>query len=209
MSLVTAQEQGRIAAAIAEVERHTDAELVTVIAAASDDYRYIPLLWAAVVALLVPAVLYFTPLYDLDPIFLFWVQAGVFAVLAVTLAWSGFRVRLIPRAVREWRASNMACRQFLEQGLHHTADETGVLIFVSEAEHFVEILVDRGISARVDDTAWRDIVADFIDDVRAGRVEGGLVRAIERCGEILAGAVAKAPGNTNDLDNRLILIGSD
>lgn len=209
MSLVTKEEQERIAAAIAEAERHTDAELVTVIAAASDDYRYIPILWAAIVALLVPAALYFTPLYDLDPIFLFWVQAGVFAVLAVALAWSGFRVRLIPRAVREWRASNMACRQFLEQGLHHTAGETGVLIFVSEAEHFVEILVDRGISAKVDDTAWRDIVADFIDDVRAGRVESGLIRAIERCGEILAGAVAKTPGNTNELDNRLILIGYD
>ena len=207
MSLVTAEQQARIAEAIAEVERHTDAELVTVIAAASDDYRYIPLLWAALVALVVPAALYFTPLYDLEPAMLFWAQAGVFVVLALALSLSGFRVRLIPRAVREWRASNMACRQFLEQGLHHTAGDTGVLIFVSEAEHFVEILVDRGISAEVDDDAWREIVADFIDDVRAGRVEAGLTRAIERCGEILARTVAKTPGSTNELDNRLILIG--
>lgn len=207
MSLVTAEQQSRISDAIAEVERHTDAELVTVIAAASDDYRYIPLLWAALVALVVPAALYFTPLYDFDPAMLFWAQAGVFVVLALTLSLSAFRVRLIPRAVREWRASNMACRQFLEQGLHHTEGETGVLIFVSEAEHFVEILVDRGIGAEVDDDAWREIVADFIDDVRAGRVEAGLTRAIERCGEILARTVAKTPGNTNELDNRLILIG--
>ena len=147
MSLVTAEQQTRIAEAIAEVERHTDAELVTVIAAASDDYRYIPLLWAALAALIVPALLYFTPLYEIDPLYLFWAQAGVFVVLALALSLSAFRVRLIPRAVREWRASNMACRQFLEQGLHHTEGETGVLIFVSEAEHFVEILVDRGISA--------------------------------------------------------------
>ena len=207
MSLVTAEQQQRVADAIAEVERHTDAELVTVIAAASDDYRYIPLLWAALAALIVPALLYFTPLYDLDPLYLFWTQAGVFVALALALSLSAFRVRLIPLTVREWRASNMACRQFLEQGLHHTDGETGVLIFVSEAEHFVEILADRGISALVEDDAWREIVADFIDEVRAGRVEAGLTHAIERCGEILAGAVPKTEGNTNELDNRLILIG--
>ncbi|MYE22835.1 MAG: hypothetical protein F4Y01_02645 [Gammaproteobacteria bacterium] len=207
MSLVTAEQQTRIAEAIAEVERHTDAELVTVIAAASDDYRYIPLLWAALAALVVPAVLYFTPLYVLDALYLFWAQAGVFVILALALSLSSLRVRLIPRAVREWRASNMACRQFLEQGLHHTEGETGVLIFVSEAEHFVEILVDRGISALVEDDAWREIVADFIGEVRAGRVEAGLTHAIERCGEILARTVPKTEGNTNELDNRLILIG--
>ena len=38
-------------------------------------------------------------------------------------------------------------------------------------------------------------------------MEAGLTHAIERCGEILARTVPKTEGNTNELDNRLILIG--
>ena len=50
-------DQRQIAEAIARAERRTDAELVTVLAARADDYTYIPLLWASVLALLVPGAL--------------------------------------------------------------------------------------------------------------------------------------------------------
>ena len=50
-------DQRQIAEAIARAERHTDAELVTVLARRADDYAYWPLLWAAVLALAVPGLL--------------------------------------------------------------------------------------------------------------------------------------------------------
>ena len=207
MSLVTKKEQERISAAIRAVEENTNAELVTVIARASDDYRYIPLLWASLLALVSPALVIQTPLYDSDPLFMFALQIVTFMVLAAIFSQQAIRARLIPRNVREWRAANMAHRQFLDQGLHHTAGETGVLIFLSEAEHFVEILADRGISAEVDNAEWTSIVNEFIDAVHRGEVEKGLTHAIERCGEILARAVPKTADNHNELDDRLVLIG--
>jgi putative membrane protein len=103
----------------------------------------------------------------------------------------------------------MARRQFLEQGLHHTAHATGILLFVSEAEHYVEIIVDRGIHARVPDARWDDIVAEFVREVRAGNTLRGFERALSRCGDVLAEAVPKTPDNTNELDDRLVLIGYD
>ena len=54
MTLLSDNEQKQVATAISEVEQGTDAELVTVLAASSDDYAYIPLLWAGVLALLLP-----------------------------------------------------------------------------------------------------------------------------------------------------------
>ena len=206
MAFIGTAEQTRISEAIAEVERGTDAELVTVLAAASDDYRYIPLLWAALVALIVPSALYLTPL---STAWMITAQLVAFVLLAVLLQTETLRTRLIPKSVRTLRAANMARRQFLEQGLHHTDDDTGMLIFVSEAEHYVEILVDRGISSKVDDERWSSIIENFVDDVHEGQVERGFLTALERCGEILAEAVPKTPDNRNELDNRLILIGYD
>lgn len=206
MAFIGTAEQTRISAAIAEVERGTDAELVTVLIAASDDYRYIPLLWAALVALIVPSALYLTPL---STAWMITAQLVTFVVLAVLLQTETIRARLIPKSVRTLRAANMARRQFLEQGLHHTGDDTGVLIFVSEAEHYVEILVDRGISSKVDNERWSSIIENFVNDVHEGQVERGFLTALERCGEILTEAVPKTPDNRNELDNRLILIGYD
>ncbi|MCZ6617270.1 MAG: TPM domain-containing protein [Gammaproteobacteria bacterium] len=206
MAMIGTIEQTHISDAIAEVERHTDAELVTVLAAASDDYRYIPLLWAALVAMIVPSALYLTPL---SVAWMITAQLAVFLVLAVVLQTDTLRARLIPGNVRALRAANMARRQFLEQDLHHTDGDTGVLIFVSEAEHYVEILVDRGISAKVDNDRWSSIIEGFVADVREDRVEQGFLTALERCGEILAEAVPKTPDNHNELDNRLILVGYD
>jgi putative membrane protein len=206
MSLINDYERTQIADAIAEVERHTDAELVTVLAARSDDYRYIPVLWAAIAALLLPAPLVLTDLTALEVLSL---QLGLFCVLVLAFRIPPVARRLIPAQVRQWRASNMARRQFLEQGLHHTKGETGVLIFVSEAERYVEVLADRGVSGHVDDARWQLIVDRFVGDVKQQRILGGFIDAIGACGEILAEAVPKTPDNRNELSDRLILIGYD
>ncbi|HEX7036515.1 MAG TPA: TPM domain-containing protein [Pseudomonadales bacterium] len=206
MSLISPAEQQQIAELIREVERHTNAELVTVLAARSDDYRYIPVLWAALVSLALAPALLFTPL---SAELIVAIQLGAFCVLALLLRLPGLAIRLIPRSVRHWRAANMARRQFLEQGLHHTAGDTGVLLFVSEAEHYVEILADRGVDRHVPPERWRGIVAEFVDAVRAGQTLSGFERAINAIGEILADAVPKTPDNRNELDDRLILIGYD
>lgn len=206
MALISENERQRIAELIAEVERHTDAELVTVLAAQSDDYRYIPVLWAALASLAVPSLLMFTPL-GTDAVVA--AQLVTFSLLALVFRVPALQVRLIPRSVRHGRAANMARRQFLEQGLHHTAGDTGVLVFVSEAEHYVEILADRGIDAHVPPERWRGLVDDFVTAVRAGRTFAGFETTLTRLGEILAEVAPKSPGNENELDDRLILIGYD
>jgi putative membrane protein len=211
MALVTSAERRQIAARIAEIERHTDAELVTVLAARSDDYADVSLLWAALTALGVPTLLLLAGAFgaSIGLATLVGAQLATFCAAALLFRAPAVQQRLVPRSVRHWRAANMARRQFLAQGLHHTADATGILIFVSEAERYVEILADQGIHARVPDARWDDIVDEFVRAVRAGDTLGGFDRALERCGAVLAAAVPKSPDNRNELDDRLILIGYD
>lgn len=204
MTLLSKSDQDAVAAAIHEVERETDAELVTVLAARSDDYSYIPLLWAGILALLVPGIAnYFGSWFAADSLLL--LQWGTFIVLSLLFRVPGINTRLIPRQVRYWRASNLARRQFLEQNLHHTEGATGVLIFVSEAERYVEILVDRGIAGILDNSVWEGIVADFTARVHQGQTRQGFLECIAACGKLLREHVP-ATHERNELPNHLVIL---
>lgn len=204
MTLLTQDQQQQVAAAIDRIEQHTDAEVVTVLAARADDYHYIPLLWAGLAALLVPGiVLVATGWWSSGELLL--VQWLTFVVLALVFRVPSLTTRLIPRSVRHWRACNLAHRQFVQLGLHHTSGATGMLIFVSEAERYVEIMVDRGISQRIDDRVWESIIADFTQKVRQGQTLEGFLSCIEACGAELQRAVP-ATQQRNELPNRLVIL---
>jgi putative membrane protein len=204
MTLLTESEQKQVSEAIDRVERDTDAEMVTVLAAQADDYHYIPLLWASLLSLILPgALLFFTGWLHAWQLLL--VQWLTFIVLAVVFRMPGLTSRLIPRSVRHWRACNLARRQFIELNLHHTDAGTGMLIFVSEAERYVEILVDRGISNRIDDSVWQSIVDTFTEQVRNGRVLEGFLGCIESCGALLKEHVP-ATHERNELPNHLVIL---
>ncbi|QZP22643.1 TPM domain-containing protein [Pseudomonas sp. DR208] len=204
MALLTEHEQRQVAEAIARVEKTTDAELVTVLAARADDYAYIPLLWASLIALVVPGVVHYLSGY-LSMYTLLLAQWATFIVLCLVFRLPKVTTRLIPRSVRHWRASNLARRQFLEQNLHRTLGSTGVLIFVSEAERYVEILVDDGISSRLDDSNWDGIVKAFTQQVKQGQTLAGFVACIEACGELLKVHVPVTQ-TRNELPNRLVVL---
>ena len=204
MALLTEHEQRQVAEAIARVEKTTDAELVTVLAARADDYAYIPLLWASLIALVVPGVVHYLSGY-LTMYTLLVAQWATFIVLCLVFRLPKVTTRLIPRSVRHWRASDLARRQFLEQNLHHTLGSTGVLIFVSEAERYVEILVDEGISKRLDDSNWDAIVQAFTQQVKQGQTLAGFIACVEACGELLKVHVPVTQ-TRNELPNRLVVL---
>ena len=204
MALLDDEQITRVAQAIEEVERHTDAELVTVLARQADDYRYIPTLWAAMIALLSPGIVLLTPFW-LDAADVLLIQLLVFFCFALVLRAPFLLRRIIPSSVQHWRAANLARRMFLENNLHHTAGETGVLIFVSEAEHYVEIIADRGINDLVAPDAWQSIVDDMLACLRQGEVEQAFLDAIQGCGELLHQHVPHTY-EKNELPNHMIVL---
>lgn len=204
MALLSESEQRQVAEAITRIERETDAELVTVLASQADNYSYIPLLWAGILALVIPGAINYFPGW-LNAYELLLVQWATFIVLGLVFRIPRITTRLIPRSVRFWRASNLARRQFLEQNLHHTEAGTGMLIFVSEAERYVEILVDRGISDRLSDDTWQSIVTAFTQQVKQGQTLQGFLSCIESCGEHLKQHVP-ATHERNELPNRLVIL---
>ena len=80
-----------------------------------------------------------------------------------------------------------------------------MLIFVSEAERYVEILVDEGISKRLDDSNWDAIVQAFTQQVKQGQTLAGFIACIQACGELLKVHVPLTQAR-NELPNRLVVL---
>ncbi|HLQ26786.1 MAG TPA: TPM domain-containing protein [Acidiferrobacterales bacterium] len=203
MAFLSKTEKLRIAEAVSTAEKKTSGEIVTVMARASDDYLQIALLWAGFIALSAPGlILLLKP--DTSVFYLYEIQLSLFVAAMGVLHWSPLKMFFVPAALQRRYARRLAREQFFVQGLHLTHERTGVLLFVSVAERYVEILADAGIHERSSKGEWDDIVTHFIADVTAGRIEQGFLSAIAACGDKLAQHFPRHKNDQNELPNRLI-----
>jgi putative membrane protein len=85
-------------------------------------------------------------------------------------------------------------------------DRSGILIFVSLAEHYARVIADDGIAAKVPASYWQGIVDALVAQARQDRVADGFVAAIGMCGEVLAEHFPSAAGGANELPDRLFVI---
>ncbi|MDE2091391.1 MAG: TPM domain-containing protein [Gammaproteobacteria bacterium] len=200
------QDKARITAAIHAAEKTTSGEFVAVVARSSDHYIFLPLLWAAFVALLSPGIFL---LYGslLTSMHIYQIQLAVFIVLALLFLFvPEVHLWLVPRQVKHSHASRLARAQFYQQGVQLTPQHSGVLLFVSLAEHYVEIVADKGIHEKIGEAHWQSIIQDFVTQVRKGEVVEGFVTAIGACGAAMAKHYPPGPVNKNELSDGLIEI---
>ncbi len=203
MALINETDRKRIPDTIRAVEAKTQGELVCVVARASGNYRFLPLLWATLVALSLPAIVWVSGLWWSENE-IYFAQITLFLLAAVLFAWTPVKMRLIPRRAQVQQAARLAREQFFAQRLHMTRERTGVLLFVSEAERYVEIIADEGINAKVAPGTWNDIVTKFVAHVRQGTTADGFIEAINACGKVLTENFPAQRDNPDELPNRLV-----
>lgn len=201
---MSAEDCDRITEAIREVEGRTTGEIVCVLAEQSADSGALPILFAALAALLAPWLLVaFTALPVVA--ILSW-QVVVFLGTAFVLCLPRVRVALIPRRVRRAMAFRVAAEQFYTRAVSRKEDRSGILIFVSEAEHYARIIADDGIAERVPQSHWQGAVDALVAHAREDRVADGFIAAIGMCGEVLTEAFPKSSGGPNELPDRIYFI---
>jgi putative membrane protein len=204
MSLFSEADEQRISATIAEAERTTSGEIVVVVAARSDGYHYVPPLVGAAIALLVPWVLIYFTLLDMRTIYL--IQLAVFALVTIALMPAPIRTALVPPGVKRRHAHRRAIEQFLLQSLHTTESRTGVLLFVSAAERFAEIIADKGIAGQVPRETWQAIIDKLTAAIGSGHPTEGFIEAIRAIGEVLSAHYPPGTGDPNELPDHLIVL---
>ncbi len=204
MSLFSAAEEKHISNAISAAEKQTSGEILAVVATQSDSYLYVPFLVASLVALLVPWPLIYLTWHPVQYIYM--VQLLVFAGIVALLLPGGNRLWFVPASLKRRHAHRRAVEQFLVQNLHTTDGRTGVLIFVSLAERYAEIVADKAIHAKVADGTWQTIVDQLTADLSEDKAAQGFVTAIKACGSHLAKHFPPGSANTNELPNHLIVL---
>ncbi|WP_051247668.1 TPM domain-containing protein [Inquilinus limosus] len=78
-----------------------------------------------------------------------------------------------------------------------TAQATGVLLYLLLADHRIEIVADRGVTARIDDAVWPRICAVLRERFQAGRYEEGVLEALAAIEAELLRAWPAPTGETN------------
>jgi putative membrane protein len=199
------QDRVRISAAIRTAEARTSGEIICVLARSSaDQATALPVLIAAVLALILPWVLMATTLLSLQSILS--LQVLAFLVLLVVLGLPHLRTALIPRATRRALAHPAAMEQFVIRGIARKKERTGILIFVSLAERYARIIADEGIAAHVPQSHWQGAIDTLVGHMRRGHIADGFIAAIETCGDVLAAHFPATGKERSALPDRIYLI---
>lgn len=203
-------EHRRIAESIRQAETATSGEIVCVVARASGDYFFSAATTALLVVLgagFVVALFLSRQWMVLDlPLFALAQIAAALCLLLVLALVPRLRLRFTFPFTRLRLAHDNARRQFLARNMHRTEGHTGVLIFVSLAERYAEVLADSGIHTRVPDNTWNDLIEALLEKAHEDRLADGLVEAVGEVGRQLAQHFPPTQRDRNELPDHVVEI---
>ena len=107
---------------------------------------------------------------------------------------------------RELASRDRARELFAQLGVWNTEENTGVLIYVCLADRRVEVVADRGITARVPESEWHAICRTMESNFREGRFEEGALAGIRAVSDELARHFPSRGDNPNELSDRPVLL---
>lgn len=94
---------------------------------------------------------------------------------------------------------------FYEKGLHRTAQNTGVLFFISLLERRVWVLADRGIYEKITQDDLNGFARIVSEGIKHGRAADALIGAIGDAGRLLQRHFPIQPGDINELPDAVII----
>ncbi|RWX67887.1 TPM domain-containing protein [Mesorhizobium sp. M4B.F.Ca.ET.089.01.1.1] len=207
---ISPQDHERIAGAIRAAETRTDGEIYCVVAHASDGYFFPAAFMVTLGTLIVSlGVAYGLEAWWLSirlPHFVFAELLALASALLLLWALPGLRIHFVPHHLRYQAAHLNAVKQFLARNVHRTAARTGVLIFVSIAERYAEVVADAGINSKVGQNVWDGVVRDLTAHAGDDRLADGFIKAVESVGAVLAEHFPVTAGDANELDDHLVEI---
>ena len=207
---LTDAERHQVKEAVRTAEKLTAGEIVVMIISSSYQYPLANVIGATTFAL--PLALILTPLTG-SWLWIgaqnMWLFLGFLTVLFVLFHAVIKRTLWLKRFFISQReiddeVEEAAVTQFFDQGLYRTRDETGVLVLISVFERRVWVLADRGISAKVVEGQWDDIVSMITDGIRQKRPADAICAAVEKIGDLLKTHFPVKPDDTDELKNLII-----
>lgn len=202
--LFSAEEKQAIEQAVRQAEQRTSGEIVPMVVDESYHYPRAEILGAGLFSLATAISLSWAFFGESLWHFLWLFVLGYFPFKLLIRKVPALRRRLIHPDEISAEVEEKALVAFLQQGLHHTRDATGILILISLFERRVHVLADRGINERVPKETWQGVVRTITDGLHRGETCQALCRAIASCGRILEEHFPVRADDTNELPDMII-----
>jgi hypothetical protein len=103
-------------------------------------------------------------------------------------------------------AAERAIDVFSQLRVWDTEENNGVLLYLLLADRDVEIVADRGISARVSAGEWEGICRRMEAQLSRGNFEHGVIAAIQDISRLLARHYPPRAGDRNELSDKPVVL---
>ncbi len=219
--LFSENEIASIESSIAQAENETSAEIVPVVASASDSYDRAEGIFAFFLSLLTLAA-HWISIHMVASIGGSWKEPNQAALslpslIAVLVISYGLGIALASRldflklpfiSAKAMQAAveRRARESFQRFRIRNTDNATGILIYISLYEHRVQVLGDDAIASQLSQNDWDAIRDEILTGFKSQNPTEGLASGIERSGALLAQHFPIQPGDENELPNKLQLI---
>jgi len=201
--MLSQQQAQQIEQAVKGAEAATSSEIAVCILPASGDDRGIAAIAGVIVfAIVKQAVPVFW--WGLDPLYL-----TAAAIIAAILAfWLVDRfdlgLRFLPARLLVKDARRAARAAFLDHALDNSPERNAVMLFVSRAERYVEILPDRAAAAAIEQSQWSGVVEEFRHGMRASDLGEAVAGAVAKIGVLCAAHFPASAANPDRVPNQPI-----
>jgi putative membrane protein len=216
----TKDELTQINSAVKEAESKTSGEIATAFIKESYNYAIHELTFSVIIGFVYfLAAMFYTGAVEHWLEQMFWDYSSLYLVMfyglttfgVITLVYFLTNIPvidrlIIPRSVMAEKVNLRAIQHFMQSGVYKTKDRTGILIFISNLERRVELLADEGISKKIPEEKWSQIVSHIIDGIHQNKTAQHLVEAIRQCGDILAEHNPVQSDDVNELNDNITIL---
>ena len=112
----------------------------------------------------------------------------------------------LPPLLHGLRSRQRALDVFSLLGVWDTEMNSGVLIYLLLVDRKVEIVADRGIAAKVEQSEWETICREMEQAFRGGDFKAGAIVGVQRISALLARHFPAGERNPNELPNRPFIL---
>jgi len=203
MVMLSKAQAERIEFAVREAETRTSAEIVVCMLPSSGDDRGIA---AIVAALAFVLIVVGGPQFKwgVDPLIWTGIAIGA-AILAFLLCdYFDLGLRCLPSRWLVKDARRAARAAFLDHGLDNSPERNAILLFVSRAERYIEILPDRAAAAAIKPEHWAAIVDEFRRRIQEADLGEAVAAAVSKIGVACAAHFLASAANPDRVSNRPI-----
>lgn len=207
---LTKEEQQKITAAVQTAEKKTAGEIVPMVVSKSGDYPLAAVVCSA--SFTIPLSLMLTVIIGkllwIGPQNM-WLFLGIFALIFIPiylLVKKTDRLKyyfLNPDHVEE-AVSKSALAAFYSQGLYKTADDNGILLYISVLEKKVWIFADAGINNQIDQATWDNVIEELTKGIKQNNQCLAICTAVTSIGKILQEHFPYDKEDKDELHNLII-----